>query len=58
MFLLCWVFYLSFVSVGQVFLSDQWDSLLLELGFLGIFFAPLHIEWIPWVGYQIHPVLY
>ncbi|MGE5086984.1 MAG: lipase maturation factor family protein [Bacillota bacterium] len=57
MFLLCWVLYLSFVSVGQIFLSFQWDSLLLELGFLGIFFAPLKIEWIPWVGYQIHPLI-
>lgn len=57
MFLLCWVFYLSFVSVGQIFLSYQWDSLLLELGFLGIFFAPFRFEWVPWVGYQVHPVL-
>ncbi|MFM6929536.1 MAG: lipase maturation factor family protein [Bdellovibrio sp.] len=57
MLLLCWVFYLSFVSVGQIFLSYQWDSLLLELGFLGIFFAPLKIEWTPLLGYQIHPLL-
>ena len=36
-----WVLYLSLVSVGQVFLSFQWDVLLLEVGFLAIFFAPL-----------------
>ena len=39
-----WVFYLSLVSIGQVFLSFQWDVLLLEAGFLAIFFAPLHIR--------------
>jgi hypothetical protein len=35
-----WLLYLSLVSVGQPFLSFQWDSLLLETGFLAIFFAP------------------
>lgn len=39
-----WAFYLSLVSVGQVFLSFQWDVLLLEAGFLAIFFAPLQIR--------------
>ena len=39
-----WVFYLSLVTVGQVFLSFQWDVLLLEVGFLAIFFAPLQIR--------------
>ena len=39
-----WVFYLSLVTVGQVFLSFQWDVLLLEAGFLAIFFAPLQIR--------------
>ena len=39
-----WGFYLSLVSVGQVFLSFQWDVLLLEAGFLAIFFAPLQIR--------------
>ena len=39
-----WVLYLSLVSIGQVFLSFQWDVLLLEAGFLAIFFAPLHIR--------------
>lgn len=37
----CWVFYLSLVSAGGVFMSFQWDILLLEAGFLAIFFAPL-----------------
>jgi len=35
----CWVLYLSFSSVAQEFLSFQWDSLLLEAGFLAIFFG-------------------
>jgi hypothetical protein len=38
---LLWVFYLSLTVAGQVFLGYQWDALLLETGFLAIFFAPL-----------------
>jgi hypothetical protein len=39
MLLLLWILYLSFVSVGQEFLSFQWDALILETGFMSIFFA-------------------
>jgi hypothetical protein len=35
-----WALYLSFLSVGQVFLGYQWDSLLVEAGFLAIWLAP------------------
>jgi hypothetical protein len=35
-----WLLYLSLVIIGQDFLSFQWDILLLETGFLAIFFAP------------------
>jgi lipase maturation factor 1 len=35
----CWVLYLSFMSATPVFLGFQWDELLLEAGFLAIFFA-------------------
>jgi predicted DCC family thiol-disulfide oxidoreductase YuxK len=38
---LLWFLYLSLATVGQDFLSFQWDSLLLEAGFLAIFLAPL-----------------
>ena len=38
-----WLLYLSLVSVGQDFLSFQWDTLLLEAGFLAIFFAPARV---------------
>jgi hypothetical protein len=38
---LLWLFYLSLSVVGQEFLSYQWDTLLLETGFLAIFLAPL-----------------
>ena len=38
---LLWVCYLSLFHAGQVFLSFQWDSLLLETGFIAIFLAPL-----------------
>ncbi|XP_038198684.1 lipase maturation factor 2 [Arvicola amphibius] len=40
-YLLLWVAYLSTCQVGQVFLYFQWDSLLLETGFLAILVAPL-----------------
>ena len=37
--LLCFVLYLSFSVAGQEFLTFQWDALLLEAGFLAIFFG-------------------
>jgi hypothetical protein len=37
---LLWVGYLSLMGVGQPFLGYQWDTLLLETGFLAILFAP------------------
>jgi lipase maturation factor 1 len=37
---LLWAGYLSLVTVGQEFLSFQWDSLLLEAGLLAVFVAP------------------
>jgi lipase maturation factor 1 len=39
------VFYLSLAIAGQTFLSFQWDILLLETGFLAIFFAPWRLWW-------------
>jgi len=36
----CWLFYLSLVTVGGEFMSFQWDSLLLETGFLAMLFSP------------------
>ena len=35
-----WALYLSLASVGSPFLDFQWDGLLLETGFLAIFFLP------------------
>ncbi|HJV35045.1 lipase maturation factor family protein [Geomonas sp.] len=35
--ILLWLLYLSYVSVGQEFLAYQWDTLLLEVGFMTIF---------------------
>lgn len=40
-YLLLWAAYLSVCQVGQVFLYFQWDSLLLETGFLAMLVAPL-----------------
>lgn len=41
--LLIWMLYLSLVTVGQVFMSYQWDMLLLETLFLSVFLAPKHL---------------
>ena len=40
---LLWLVYLSLSTVCREFLGFQWDILLLEAGFLTIFFAPLHL---------------
>lgn len=58
MFLICFICYLSFVSCGQIFLSYQWDILLLEFGFLGLFYGPFQWEWIPFGAHVLHPILY
>jgi predicted DCC family thiol-disulfide oxidoreductase YuxK len=42
---LLWLIYLSLAGVSREFLSFQWDALLLETGFLAIFFAP--VQWLP-----------
>ena len=47
------VCYLSLTIAGQTFLSFQWDILLLEAGFLALFFAP----WIPRLTRKINPPL-
>jgi hypothetical protein len=39
-FFLCFVCFLSFVTAAQVFSSYQSDSMLLEAGFLALFFVP------------------
>ncbi len=38
--ILLWALYLSLSVAGQTFLGFQWDTLLLETGFIAIFFAP------------------
>lgn len=40
---LLWVSYLSAVNVGQIFMSYQWDALLLEAGFLGILISSFRL---------------
>jgi lipase maturation factor 1 len=48
---LLFMFYLSIVTAGQVFMSYQWDALLLEAGFLGIFLgsSPLIARLFRWL---------
>jgi lipase maturation factor 1 len=41
--IVAWICYLSLFSVSRLFLGYQWDSLLLETGFLAIFLAPAQI---------------
>lgn len=43
--LFLFVCYLSLTIAGQTFLSFQWDILLLETGFLAMFFAPWRLTW-------------
>jgi hypothetical protein len=51
MLLVCFVCFLSFVSAAQDFSGYQSDGMLLEAGFLALFFAP---GWRPGLGYT-HP---
>jgi predicted DCC family thiol-disulfide oxidoreductase YuxK len=39
-FAVLWLYYLSIVNAGQIFMSFQWDWLLVEVGFLAIFLQP------------------
>lgn len=41
-FVLLFVYYLSIVTGGQIFMGYQWDYLLLEAGFLAIFLKPAY----------------
>ena len=42
--LVAWLSYLSIYQIDQVFLSFQWDILLLELGFLAVLYTPFHFS--------------
>ncbi|OGW72114.1 MAG: hypothetical protein A2Y02_02840 [Omnitrophica bacterium GWA2_52_12] len=55
MLFLVWASYLSLMHAGQVFLSFQWDSLLLETGFLALWAAPLKLWDKPRVSYEPDP---
>ncbi|XP_055346674.1 lipase maturation factor 2-like [Paramacrobiotus metropolitanus] len=48
-----WLLYLSFYSVGNVFLWFQWDALLMEAGFLAFVFAPIPL----FMPHRIHAKL-
>lgn len=50
-----WILYLSLFNVGQDFLSFQWDTLLLETGFLTILFAPWGA--LPGAGGMLSPLV-
>jgi lipase maturation factor 1 len=41
----CFVLYLSLVSIGQPFTTFQWDALLLEAGFLALFAGTRYVVW-------------
>lgn len=51
-----WLFYLSLVGAGQEFLRFQWDSLLLEAGFIAILMAPW--KWRLRMGAPPRPALF
>jgi len=48
------VFYLSLTIAGQDFFSFQWDALLLETGFLSIFFSPWRL-WLREFSFSSRP---
>lgn len=51
---LLWLIYLSFASLGQEFLSYQWDALLLETGFMTIFLPLVNPAWpVVCLAYQL-----
>jgi len=58
--ILLYVLYLSFSLAGQEFLSFQWDALLLETGFLAIFFGnssvtQTTIAWLyRWLAFRLY----
>ena len=43
-----WMIYLSLLTVGQSFMSFQWDILLLESGFLAILLSPVSLFSLPY----------
>ena len=49
-----WALYLSFVTVSQDFLSFQWDNLLLESAFFGLFVTPEGVR--PTRAPEPHPI--
>jgi lipase maturation factor 1 len=61
-----WALYLSISVAGQVFMNFQWDTLLLEAGFLSIFLAPLQLfpsrhcqaPLSPWVHFLLRWLLF
>src|SRR6185295_2928156 len=55
-FFLLWACYLSLVSVSGEFLSFQWDNLLLETGFLAVFFtrsSPVVLWLLRWLLFRL-----
>ena len=54
-FIVLFVYYLSVVTAGQVFMGFQWDFLLLEAGFLAIFLTPnrLRIWLFQWLLFRL-----
>ena len=56
MLILAFLLYLSLSSAGQVFLSFQWDALLLEAGFLAIFLGRAHtVIWLfRWLVFRLY----
>lgn len=53
MLFLLWAVYLSLCTVSAPFLDFQWDNLLLETGFIAIFYAPR--QWVERPSLQAQP---
>ena len=47
-FSILWYIHYNFYFLGQIFMKLSWDELLLEIGFISIFFSPLNLN-----GYKV-----
>ena len=43
-FSILWYIHYNFYIIGQVFMRFSWDELLLEVGFISIFFSPMNLN--------------
>ena len=53
-FSILWYIHYNFYFIGQEFMRFSWDELLLEIGFISIFFSPLNLNGIKAINHITH----